>query len=73
MFLLILALGGFVSSSGDTAVGQPDSALTAIALAFSLVPALLAAFSLLFLRGYRDDAGVDALTAHPSMTGHPTQ
>ena len=73
VFLLILAIGGFVSSSGDTAVGQPDSALTAIALAFSPVPALLVAFSLLFLRGYRDDAGVDALSAHPSPTGHPTQ
>ena len=60
VFLVILAFGGFVSSSGDTAVGQPDSALIAIALAFSLVPALLVAFSLLFLRGYRDDAWVPA-------------
>ena len=48
---LVLAAGGYVSSTDSTAV-QPDSAVTAIVLGFSLVPALLTLGSLLFLRGY---------------------
>ena len=36
----MLALGGYLSSEGRD-LGQPDSALTAIALGFSLVPAAL--------------------------------
>ena len=48
---LVLAAGGYVSST-DSAAVQPDSAVTAIVLGFSLVPALLTLGSLLFLRGY---------------------
>ncbi|MFT4286527.1 MFS transporter [Nocardioides sp.] len=51
LFALMLALGGYVSSSGDD-VTQPSSALTAIVLGFSLVPAALALLSLVWLRGY---------------------
>ncbi|WP_404389244.1 MFS transporter [Humibacillus xanthopallidus] len=52
VYAVVLALGGYVSSTGTVAV-QPDSAVTAIALGFSLVPAALVAISLLALRGYR--------------------
>ena len=55
VYAAVLALGGYVSSTGS-AVVQPDSAVTAIALGFSLVPAVLVAVSLLALRGYRLEA-----------------
>ncbi|GAB4065087.1 MFS transporter [Angustibacter speluncae] len=54
LYGLVLALGGYRSSTGAT-VQQPDSAVTAIALGFSLVPAVLVLVSLLLLRGYHDD------------------
>jgi Na+/melibiose symporter-like transporter len=54
LFALVLAIGGYVSSTDHTAV-QPDSARTAIAIGFSLVPAALIAASLLFLRRYTLD------------------
>ena len=40
LFALLLALGGYLSSEGRE-ITQPDSALTAIALGFSIVPAAL--------------------------------
>jgi GPH family glycoside/pentoside/hexuronide:cation symporter len=52
VFAAVLALGGYRSSTGD-AVAQPASALTAIAVGFSVVPAVLVVLSLLALRGYR--------------------
>lgn len=51
LFALVLAAGGYVSSTDSSAV-QPDSALDAIALGFSIVPAVLIALSMLFLRRY---------------------
>jgi Na+/melibiose symporter-like transporter len=51
VYAAVLALGGYVSSTGTT-VAQPESAVTAVALGFSLVPAVLVAVSLLALRGY---------------------
>jgi Na+/melibiose symporter-like transporter len=55
VFALVLAIGGYQSStSGD--VDQPDSALTAIVLGFSLLPALLTLLSLVWLRRYSLDA-----------------
>lgn len=56
LFALILAVGGYVSSGSDEAVTQPDSALLAIAVGFSLVPAVLIAMSLLILRHYDLDS-----------------
>jgi GPH family glycoside/pentoside/hexuronide:cation symporter len=50
--LLVLALTGFVSSSG-TDVAQPDSALTGVLLAFTVLPALLVAVSLPLIARYR--------------------
>jgi Na+/melibiose symporter-like transporter len=52
VYAAVLALGGYESSTGST-VFQPESAVTAIALGFSIVPAALVAVSLLALRGYR--------------------
>ena len=50
----MLALGGYLSSEGRD-LSQPDSALTAIALGFSLVPAALTLASLWWLRQYTMD------------------
>jgi Na+/melibiose symporter-like transporter len=49
---LILALTGYISSTGTEAVTQPDAAITGIVVSFSLVPAVLIALSLLTLARY---------------------
>ncbi|MBF4160210.1 MFS transporter [Nocardioides acrostichi] len=60
LFAVVLALGGYRSSAGGD-VAQPDSALTAITLGFSLLPALLVLISLVWLVRYSLDASeVDA-------------
>ncbi len=60
LYAVVLAAGGYVSSTGGT-VSQSASAVTAIGLGFSLVPAALVVLSLAFLRGYRlDEAHVRA-------------
>ncbi|OIJ26410.1 MFS transporter [Nocardioides luteus] len=51
VFAVVLALGGYRSSTGSEVV-QPGSALTAITLGFSVLPALLVLLSLLWLRRY---------------------
>lgn len=51
LFAAVLAAGGYVSSAGE-GLGQPDSALLAIALGVSVIPAVLVAVSLWVLRGY---------------------
>jgi GPH family glycoside/pentoside/hexuronide:cation symporter len=59
LFAVVLALGGYVSSDADDVL-QPDSAVAAIILGFSLLPALLVLLSLLWLRGYTlDETEVD--------------
>ncbi|MDP2773578.1 MAG: MFS transporter [Nocardioides sp.] len=60
VFALVLALGNYRSSTtGD--VAQPDSALTAIVLGFSVLPAALTLLSLWWLSRYTLDASeVDA-------------
>ncbi|MEV8371543.1 MFS transporter [Kribbella sp. NPDC056861] len=52
LYALVLAAGGYVSSTNRDAI-QPDSALTAIVLGLSVVPALLIAVSFISLRRYR--------------------
>lgn len=54
-YAAVLALGGYVSST-DGSVTQPESALRAIELGFSALPAVLVAVSLVFLVRYRLDA-----------------
>ncbi|WP_028644710.1 MFS transporter [Nocardioides sp. URHA0020] len=51
VFALVLAIGGYRSST-DGDVAQPDSALTAITLGFSILPAVLIILSLWWLRRY---------------------
>jgi glycoside/pentoside/hexuronide:cation symporter, GPH family len=51
LFALVLAVGGYRSGT-DGDVAQPDSALTAITLGFSVLPALLVLLSLLWLTRY---------------------
>src|SRR5690606_35227646 len=48
--LLLLSVTGFRSSTADTVVTQPDAALAAIVVAFSVLPAVLVGASLLALR-----------------------
>lgn len=54
-YAAVLALGGYVSST-DGSVTQPESALRAIELGFSVLPAALVVVSLVFLVRYRLDA-----------------
>jgi GPH family glycoside/pentoside/hexuronide:cation symporter len=66
LYAEVLALGGYVSSTDSTAA-QPDSAVTAIGLGFSVVPAVLVAVSLLLLARYQlDEAAVASATAAPT-------
>ena len=51
LFALVLAVGGYRSST-DGDVAQPDSALTAITLGFSVLPAALVVLSLVWLVRY---------------------
>lgn len=57
LFAVIIQLGGYVSAAGED-VAQPAGALDAIAIGFSIVPAVLIAASLLLLRRYRLDQEV---------------
>ncbi|MDL9947801.1 MFS transporter [Gordonia sp. ABSL11-1] len=49
---VFLTLGGYVSSEADTDITQPAAATTAMIVAFSIVPAALAAGSLVLIRRY---------------------
>ncbi|GAB2887702.1 MFS transporter [Nocardioides pacificus] len=68
VFAVLLATGGYVSSTDGDAV-QPDSAVAAIVLGFSLLPAVLIVVSLLWLARYSlDAASVDAASAPTERT-----
>ena len=54
LYAAVLALGGYVSSTAGSAVVQSDSALRAIVVGFSAVPAVLVALSWLSLRRFPD-------------------
>ncbi|MGU3646205.1 MFS transporter [Microbacterium sp. C23T] len=49
---VILAMTGYVSSTGTQVVEQPDAAITGIVVSFSLAPAVLIALSLVTLARY---------------------
>jgi len=70
LVLSVLALTGFVSSTADEVVQQPELAITGVLLAFSLVPAVLTGLSLLLLRRY-DAAGISATLADASPSLPP--
>ncbi len=55
VFAVVLAIGGYRSSTSG-GVAQPDSALTAITLGFSVLPAVLTVLSLWWLTRYSLDA-----------------
>lgn len=55
LYSAALALGGFVSSTADVDVAQPDSALTALLLGFTVLPAALMVVAIVFQRRYRLD------------------
>ena len=50
---LVLAATGYIESTAGTLIAQPPAALAGIALAFSLVPAVLMALSIVVLARYR--------------------
>jgi GPH family glycoside/pentoside/hexuronide:cation symporter len=66
VFALVLAAGGYVSSTGGDVV-QPDSARTAIVLGFSVLPAALTVLSLLWLTRF---SLTSADTAAARVAGH---
>ncbi|UYM06807.1 MFS transporter [Solicola gregarius] len=67
LYALVLAVGGYVSSTGGDA-DQPHSAEIAIAAGFSVVPAALVLLSLLALRRYRLGAAEVRAAARQSPT-----
>ncbi|MEZ0449660.1 MFS transporter [Cellulomonas sp. ICMP 17802] len=72
LVLGMLAVTGFVSRTGDVTVTQPASALTGIAVAFSVLPAALAFLSLLPLARYPlSEAVVDAAVVGSTEEAHP--
>ncbi|MGZ4455902.1 MAG: MFS transporter [Nocardioides sp.] len=71
LFALVLAAGGYRSSTTG-GVAQPGSALTAITLGFSVLPALLVVGSLFWLRRYTlDHDTVDRAPAPARPGGTP--
>lgn len=52
LVLLLLAATGYVSSTGGQSVIQPDSAVTGVTLAFSMLPVILVALSLPLILRY---------------------
>lgn len=72
IFALVLAVGGYRSSVAGIAVDQPDSALLAIRLGASLLPALLVLASLVLLRGYAEPIGQDRRIGQERRTGGTT-
>jgi glycoside/pentoside/hexuronide:cation symporter, GPH family len=55
LYAVVLQVGGYAASTDGTAAAQSPTALTAIAVGFSVVPAVLVAASLSALRHYRLD------------------
>jgi glycoside/pentoside/hexuronide:cation symporter, GPH family len=52
LYLLVLQLFGYVSSSSGTAAAQDDTARLGVLLGFSLLPALIVGLAVLLMRGY---------------------
>lgn len=53
LFAFALAIGGYVPFVGDTAEGPRNPAITAIIVAFTVIPAVFFVVSIILLRGYR--------------------
>jgi glycoside/pentoside/hexuronide:cation symporter, GPH family len=69
VFAAILAVTGFMETEGGILIEQPALALTGVRIGFALIPALLMAVSLLFLRHYRlDPETIAALGAEEKVS-----
>ncbi|MTB88623.1 MFS transporter [Aeromicrobium senzhongii] len=55
LYSAALAVGGFVSSTADVEVTQPDSAMKALLWGFTVLPAALMVVAIVFQRRYRLD------------------
>lgn len=55
VYAAVLGFGGFVSSSGGASVAQSDSAISALLLGFTVVPAATMIVAMAFQRRYRLD------------------
>ena len=53
VYSMVLAIGGFAASSGGQNVTQSSSAMTALVVGFTAVPALLMMVAMVFQRRYR--------------------
>jgi Na+/melibiose symporter-like transporter len=51
----MLSVGGFVNSTGGPPPAQPDSAITAVFVASTVIPALAPLLSIVFRARYRLD------------------
>jgi len=71
IFAAILAVTGFMETEGGVIIVQPGSALLGVRIGFALLPAVLMAISLFFLRRYKlDPETVAALGAAESESMH---
>ncbi|MGX5695928.1 MFS transporter [Agromyces soli] len=71
---IVLALTGYLESTAGAAVTQPASAVAGIAVAFSAVPAVLVALSIVAMRGYRlRRADIDGGWSRAADAAHAVQ
>ena len=71
-----IRMTGYLESTADVVVVQPASATLGIVMAFSVIPAVLVALSILVLRGYglsRSDIDVAAPSGVPASDGGTTE
>lgn len=66
VYSAVLALGGFAAAVNGASVAQSDSAVDAVLIGFTVVPAVLMSIALLFQRLCRLDVGAPLEAAAPS-------
>jgi Na+/melibiose symporter-like transporter len=70
LYLLVLQLFGYVSSSSGTAAAQDDTARLGVLLGFSVLPALIVGLAVLLMRGYDlTEERLAAVTRAPVAAG----
>jgi glycoside/pentoside/hexuronide:cation symporter, GPH family len=71
LYLLVLQLFGYVSSSSGTAAAQDDTARLGVLLGFSVLPALIVGLAVLLMRGYdlTEERLAAAVVASPVPAG----
>ena len=76
LLALVLGATGYLESTADVVVVQPARATLGIVIAFSVIPAVFVALSILVLRGYglsRIDIDVAAPSGVPASDGGTTE